>query len=74
MGIFHLSWNFQGMQHKFVEFPGVKKACFLRVKWQICKFQGFLSEMYLYEPTPLEFFWNSPILMKGGGSVSHACP
>ena len=43
------------------------ESLFSQGKVTISKFQGFLSEMYIYhQPTPLEFSWNSPILMKGG--------
>ena len=56
-----------GLRFLVLEFPwGVAQICgisrgeafFLRIKWQIYKFQGFFLEMYIYhQPTPsLEFF------------------
>ena len=72
--VFNLEISTEGVSQKFSEFTGLK-ACFLRVKYQIKKSQGFFySEKYIYPQPCLEFFWNNPIailMKKEAGSAMH---
>ena len=66
-----------GLRFLVLEFPmGVRQICgisrgeslFYKGNVKIYKFKGVFSEMYIHNSptTSLEFFWNSPILMKRG--------
>ena len=71
-------WNFHGSWFLTLEFP--PKGCHTILQnshgWKLVfegwsdkskNSRGFFSEKYMYpQPPCLMFFWNSPILMKGG--------
>ena len=66
MGLGFRFWNFQGLSDNFVEYDeSLFSLKFLKVKWQIYKFQGGFQKSISPTPQPhfLEFCCNSAMLL-----------